>query len=230
MKKVSILIIALLLIVMGMLSGCEDKNEYTIDPERTNAYDEPEEVTEFGSIAEYMRHYERVEGTIVTVPGLLGDECITELFAGDSLNIDASGVEGFDKIHKNAKVYATGESCIDSNGNPYIKLSKAEYYERLSEPYWSNSTLVTDENVLDIFSSDVDPSEYFEFTAVIDDDLSDFQLIGLNDAIVLSTLSSSYYGANESSDAFQVLVTNITVTDAGIDFEIVESYDLEKEQ
>ena len=41
MKKVSILIVALLLVVMGMLSGCEEKNVFTVDPEDTNAQYEP---------------------------------------------------------------------------------------------------------------------------------------------------------------------------------------------
>lgn len=230
MKRISIVIISLLLVIMGVCTGCEDENEYALDPERTNAYSEPEdkEITEFGSVAEYMRHYERMEGTLVTVQGLLNDGFITGIFdSEESLNINSDGIEGFDKIHKNSKVYVTGESCIDSNGNPYIDVDSVEYYESLSEPYWSNSTLITDENMLSIFSSGTDPSEYFEFAAVMDEDFSDFQLIGLNDAATIHRYSSSYHDANESNDVFQVLITNVYVGEDGIDFEIVETLDLE---
>lgn len=236
MKQVLVLIATLLLIVIGVCSSCGAKTTYTLDEERTNAYqnedsNQVDEGTEFESVSKYLNYYKNYEGEIVTVPGILNDDNI-EGFLDETdqyVNIKTEGFEGFDKIQRHCKVYATGTSCIDKNGDPYIDLTSIYYYETLKEPYWSNSTLVTDENILGIFSSDADPNAYYEFTAVPSANSEYIQILGLNDTPIIHNRGTEFT-LPMSGDVCQILITNVTVNDDGIRFDIADYIDLETDE
>ena len=231
MKKffTMILFVALVYTCLGCDAGMVgyERDDSAGDLELSLDNNDYMEEVEFQSVSQYMRHYKRVEGSIVTITGLLGDGYIFGYLDDDKLvNIIYDQMSEYDNIPLNSKVYVTGESCIDDQGNPYIDLISMEYVPGLSEPYWSNSTLITDNNILDILSSDVDPNEYFEFSAIINNDYSEFQLIGLDNPSILYRVST--YGINDSIDVYQILITNLRVTNDGIDFDIVELIDLEQ--
>lgn len=235
MKQFLAIIGALAIIVIGILSTCgSHKTTYTFDPEKTNAYQEDsnyvDEGTEFASVSEYLNYFKKVEGEIVTVPGLLNDDNICGFLeeSDEYVNIKADGIEGFDNIQRHCKVYATGKSCIDNNGDPYLDLTSLYYYEAFTEPYWSNSTLITDENMLLVFSSDVDPSDYYEFTVIPSANSAYLQVTGLNDIPVVHNRGMQCT-LPDNGDVCQVLITNIEITEDGIYFEVADYIDLEKD-
>lgn len=194
------------------------------------ASNEQDQGTVFESISDYMRYYKKLEGSSVTVPGLLDDGYIKEFFLSQEiLNISSDRIENFDECPLNSKVYVTGTSCIDENGEPYIDLDYVEYYAALSEPFWSNTTLITTtDEALGVFStSTTDPNEHYEFTAIVSNNQEYYQLLGLDWEMVLDNRVQDY--SVPIGHACQFAVTNVTFDDNGLYFEVEDFIDLEEQ-
>lgn len=223
MKKILTTIILTIIMIVVFTACGEEQPEASLNPANLNFNTES-----YASIEEYMLNYERIEGNIVTVSGLLDQDCSTiiEPFTLDrSLDLDISGSD-LDTIHPYAKVDITGKSCIGIDGSPYLDVISYTAYETLDTPYWSGTTLVTPDNALS-FLGDQDPSEYFEFDAMITGTSKVyFQLIGLDSPIVVYNESYiSYEDSSEYGKVYHILANQVGFVDDSFTFNIVDSFE-----
>ena len=79
------------------------------------------------------------------------------------------------------------------------------------------------------FSSDADPNAYYEFTAVPSANSEYIQILGLNDTPIIHNRGTEFT-LPMSGDVCQILITNVTVNDDGIRFDIADYIDLETDE
>lgn len=221
-KTLTTIILTLIMITVFSACGESEQPEASLDPANFNT-------ESYTSIEGYLLNSERLEGNIVTVSGLLDQNCsaLIEPFTLDkSLNLDISDSD-LDTIHPYAKVDVTGRSCIGTDGLPYLDVISYTAYETLDTPYWTGTTLITSDNALRL-ASDQDPSEYFEFDAMITASNGIYyQLIGLDFPMVLYDElgilyndSSEYYGK-----VYHILANQVGFVDDIYTFTIVDSFE-----
>lgn len=159
MKKLFkiVIIITIVLVTTGCSSSSnddetdlsKDENTYIIprnnDEQKTQetSNNNQQKIDYDGTVDDYLRNYERLKGSNVTIIGKWGSSEVLNFGAeSKSLSLDIDQ-EKFDlvKIDPFAIVYVTGKSTINENG-PIIEVTDLLYINQEKEPYWSSTEIL----------------------------------------------------------------------------------------
>ena len=235
-KRCLLLMLCMMMVIS--FAACEDnqnetdvKKEEVSSEEQQNSSlneDSAEEPIVFGSVSDYFHNYKRLDGALVQVPGILVEwEGTKKLYAiddtkGSTVDLDAKNApDGYTEVEKNSYIVITGISHTDTSGNPNIEVQKYEAVEGLKEPYWSDTTLITDDNALAVMSATYDPTEYYECTAILTPS-NVFIILGLDDLPHVQR-GNLYFVNIPYNVPLQMLITDIHYdSDSTLQFNIEE--------
>lgn len=168
------------------------------------------EIAFTGEVDEYWRHYKRLENKMVTITGMWSNPNLLVSITNDSAAIDLILSNEFSNLNNEiidqARIYVTGISKM-VNDTPMLEVKDIQYINPLTEPYWSNSTLVTQEMVQ---YEEISAYEEYEMTVVAIDETT-ARIVGTYYLVDILPVWSLTTG-----EVARVLVSDMELKDNGL--------------